>query len=384
MKDRLKIGYVLDDGLDKPDGVQQYVLQLGEWMSRAGHEVHYLVGETKRQDIKNLHSMATNIKVSFNGNKLTIPALSSKKKIKKVLAETDFDVLHVQVPYSPMMGARVIAQADKKTAVVGTFHVLPYGWISSVGSSLLGLALRFQNKKFDKVFAVSEPAQKFAKEKYKISSNIIPNFVDTSRYKSGGNKPGKKPLNLIFVGRLVARKGCGNLLKALSRAIESGEIDKTDVHLDICGGGSEKDELEKFCRDKSLDNVQFHGFVSEEEKVHLLSKADVAVYPAFGGESFGIVLLEAMASGCSVIGGDNPGYRSVLSNTPEALFDPADIPAFADILAKIINDREFREATRGKQQRLLAGFDMNNVADRVQKEYFGAKHARLNSKSTGV
>ena len=90
----LKIGFLLDTSLDPNDGVQQYVLALGEWLTKEGHDVSYIVGETKTRKINNLYSLAKNITVSFNGNKTTIPLPTSKKKIRKFLNIHDFDVIH--------------------------------------------------------------------------------------------------------------------------------------------------------------------------------------------------------------------------------------------------------------------------------------------------
>src|SRR4051812_47082988 len=91
-----KIGFVLDDGLDKPDGVQQYILTLGAWLSEQGHEVHYLVGQTNRTDIKNVHSLSKNIRVQFNGNRMSIPLPTSSRKLRSFLRAEHFDILHIQ------------------------------------------------------------------------------------------------------------------------------------------------------------------------------------------------------------------------------------------------------------------------------------------------
>ena len=108
---RLKIGFVLDDSLDVPDGVQQYVLTVGAWMKGQGHDVHYLVGQTDRNDIPNVHSMSKNIKVRFNKNRMTMPLPTSVKAIAAILQREQFDILHVQMPYSPFMAGRLIKAA---------------------------------------------------------------------------------------------------------------------------------------------------------------------------------------------------------------------------------------------------------------------------------
>ncbi len=375
---KLKIGFVLDDGLDRPGGVQEYVLGLGKWLSSRGHEVHYLVGKTKRTDINRVHPLARNIRVIFNGNRLSIPLLSSARAIKKLLADNNFDILHVQVPYSPLMGGRIIHFASKKTAIVGTFHILPYGPLASVGATILGLFTRWQNKRFSLFLAVSDPARRFAKDKFKISSTIVPNFVDTALYKPAKRSSGG-PIRLVFVGRLVERKGCGSLLKALAYAQEKSLL-KRKISVDICGTGPEQKKLTRFCQENDLNDVRFHGFLSDKDKIRLLSNADVAVYPANSGESFGIVLLEAIAAGCTVLAGDNAGYRSVLGTVSPSLFDPADIVSFARLLAKTINDDGSRNDLKQRQQVLLENFDIETVGRQIESKYFKAKHDKLKGK----
>src|SRR3990167_6303303 len=91
----LKIGLVVDDTLDKPDGVQQYVLLVGAWLSAQGHEVHYLVGQSSRTDLPNVHSLAKNVPVTFNKNKLTVPLPANKRRIQQLLEQEKFYILHV-------------------------------------------------------------------------------------------------------------------------------------------------------------------------------------------------------------------------------------------------------------------------------------------------
>src|ERR1700712_493953 len=98
----MKVGFVIDDTLDKPDGVQQYVLTVGRWLAQNGHQVHYLCGETKRGDIPNVHSLTKNAHVRFNGNQLSVPKPANAAKIRQLLDTQQFDVLHIQMPYSPL------------------------------------------------------------------------------------------------------------------------------------------------------------------------------------------------------------------------------------------------------------------------------------------
>ena len=133
-KNKLKIAFVLDTTLDSEDGVQQYILVLGNYFKLRGHDVHYIAGETHRTDIDNLHSMAKSMNVRFNGNKVIYPLPAKIGPIKKLLEKEKFDILHVQVPYSPLFAAKVVKYAPKTTAIVGTFHIFPFNKVAYFGT----------------------------------------------------------------------------------------------------------------------------------------------------------------------------------------------------------------------------------------------------------
>ena len=224
----LKIGLVFDDSLDRPDGVQQYVLTLGAWFAQQGHEVHYLVGETSRTDLSHVHSLARNMSVRYNGNRLTVPLPASSRAIKQLLAEESFDVLHIMMPYSPMMAGKVIKWAPKRTTIVGTFHILPQNRLVRWSTSLLGVWLGKTLARFDSVFAVSSSAAQFAESSFGLREvKVLPNVVDVPRFSQA--KPlaayaQDDVLTIMFLGRLVPRKGCIDLLKALREVRKASEL----------------------------------------------------------------------------------------------------------------------------------------------------------------
>lgn len=121
----MTIGYVIDDTLDKSDGVQAAVIDIAEHIRSLGHDVHYIVPSSSRNDLENIHSIAEIVKLKFNGNSIGTPLPASKKKIKQLLGDVEFDVLHVQMPYSPHFAAKVILMASPETTIVGTFHIPP-------------------------------------------------------------------------------------------------------------------------------------------------------------------------------------------------------------------------------------------------------------------
>lgn len=374
----MKIGYVLDDGLDKPDGVQQTVLALGKWMRDKGHEVNYLVGATYRNDLPGVFPLSTNLKVNFNGNTLSVP-LNGKKRVKEHFAKHKYDVLHVQMPYSPLMAGEVLKKCSHSTAVIGTFHILPYGMMSRIGSRLLALALKPTLKRFDSIASVSLPAQKFASKAYAVKSEIISNPVDISYYMPNAQKKVDQVLRILFVGRLVKRKGCMQLLKALDDLNKNGYL-PDNIEINICGDGKERVACEKFSKENSLKGiVNFHGFVSEDTKRAFMQQADISVFPSISGESFGIVLIEAAAAGGGIVlAGDNPGYRSVLGNIEGSLVNPTDITLFARQLKRYISSTSDRKKLYRKQQARIKSFDINLVGEQYLSLYNACKINRPN------
>lgn len=377
----LKIGFVLDDGLDKPDGVQQYILAVGGWLQQRGHEVHYLVGQTKRTDIKNAHSMSRNIKVRFNGNQLSVPLPTSRPKLRRFMDYEKFDVLHVQVPYSPFMSHRLIMAADPgRTAIVGTFHIAPNNPFVSIGNRLLGWWLHASLKRFDTMLSVSSTAAGFAESTFRVKSAISPNVIDYVRFHDA--EPLKEyrddRLTILFLGRLVPRKGCLRLLEAVSKLAQQEGIPGFRVL--ICGTGPLEQQLKKYISSHNLHGiVGLEGFISEEDKPRYYASADISVFPSSGGESFGIVLLEAMAGGHSaVLAGDNPGYRSVLVDRPELLFDPKSTDMLAGLLEKYLKDAGQRQSAKRWGADFTKRFDINVVGGQLLDVYAQALHKRRN------
>lgn len=343
----MKIGFVFDDTLDNPDGIQQYMASLAAYYTSEGHEVHYLVGQTSRTDIPNVHSMSRNIKVTFNGNRLSIPLWAPLRRVRELLKAEQFDVLHVQIPYHPLMAGRIIKAAPTETTVFGTFHVAPYSKLATTGSWLLGKWSRWSGSlaRFNAVVSVSPSAAQLASQTFDLKTEVVPNVFDYPRFHNATPLPQYDDdiRTIVFLGRLVKRKGCLTLLQAAYRLVTDGRKYPA-FRVVICGGGPLEPSLRDYvARHKLEDVVEFVGRVSEEDKPRYLASANIATFPSSSGESFGIVLLEAMASGkAAVLGGDNPGYRSVLGPRPEVLFTAKD----AHILAEKLSERLTNESLR--------------------------------------
>ncbi len=367
----MKIAYVLDDTLDKTDGVQQAVLTIARYMASLGHDVHYIVPETHRTDLPNVHVISRYIQMKFNGNSVRTPLPAPRRTIKKLLLQEKFDVLHVQMPYSPVLAGRVVRLAPASTVIVGTFHILPYNAFARIGTRLLGFWLRENLKKFTRFYAVSEPARVFMAQTCGVDGKVLGNPLNYQFFhsfaRSKETQPGKKS-TLVYVGRFDVRKGVLQLIKAYEAMAE-----REQCELIMCGKGPLLDEAVAYAQEKAL-SIQFPGFVSEEEKATYLANADIAVFPSLSGESFGIVLTEAMASGAGItLGGNNPGYASVLSHWPETLLDPSNIKVFAQKLDYFVRNTASRREIGDAQHTYVKEFDIAVIAKHLLEEGYVKK-----------
>lgn len=371
----MKIALVLDDSLDRPDGVQQYVLTLGAYLERAGHVVHYLCSQAERADVT-VHSLARNVGVSFNGNGLRVPLPTSRRVIRDLLDAQRYDVIHVQTPHSPLFAARVVDEARRLQArsvrIVGTFHILPDSTLAAWGTRALGKVLARNLRKFDAFCAVSAPAAAFAATAFGIEATVIPCPVDVTRFAADAAASARLPgsggrLVVAFLGRLVPRKGAHELLDAV---VLLPDRVRERIELRVGGKGPLAAALAEHVRELGLERVTFAGFVREEDKAAFYADADIAVFPATGGESFGIVLVEAMASGAGVVlAGANPGYLSVIGDRPEVSVDAADDVAFAAALERLIEDADLRANLHAEQAARVQQFDIARVGAQIERLY---------------
>lgn len=368
---KLKIGLVLDTSLDLEDGVQQYVMTMGEWLRRQGHDVHYLVGQTDSRSLPHIHSLARNIVVSFNGNRINLPLFASKRRIRALVQAHKFDVLHVQTPHHPLMAQRIVLAANRATAVVATFHILPYNFFVRMANRALAVLLRPSLKRIDQMLAVTPAAGRFERQTFGLQTKILPNVFDYPRYHDAEPFPSPMPkvATILFLGRLVPRKGCKTLLEAV--ALLAKQPDVPPFRVIICGKGPLEQELRRFATVNNIDDiVEFTGFVSDADKPRYYATADIAVFPSRGGESFGIVLLEAMASGRAVVlAGDNPGYRSVMESQSDLLFPPHDAQSLARKIKQLLNEPDIRQKYSSWSATYSQQFDVDHVGRQLETLY---------------
>lgn len=373
----LTIALVLDDSLDKTGGVQEYMLSLGQWLARQGHAVHYIVGATQRTDIPNVHSLSRNVRVKFNGNYMSIPLPANRRQIKSLLQKENFDVLHVQMPHSPWLAHRVMLAASSGTAVIGTFHIVAYSRLVTLATKMLAVWTRRSVTRLDALVSVSSAAQSYARQTYGTHSTIIPNAIDYYRFHQAAHLERTRALRILFLGRLVERKGCRYLLEAI-HVLQTQYSDVPHYEVVIGGKGQLEPELRRYVQAHGLaDKVKFLGYVSEDDKPGLYASADIAVFPSTGGESFGIVLIEAMASGrAAVLAGKNSGYDTVMAPQPELSFRATDSALLAQKLHWLLTDAAARKRLADWGMEYSRSFDVDTVGAAIVAEYTQALRKR--------
>ena len=368
----LTIGFVFDDTLDALDGVQQHIITIGTELVRRGHDVHYLVGETHHSPVPQTVSLARNVMVSFNGNRMRIPLPVRKREIRAALAHNNYDILHIQAPYSPLFGGRVLECAPQSTGVVATYHIAPIDRRARYGGRALGLVNAHSHRRVDEVIAVSQVAAQYAQFTAHTHGTIIANPVNVEKFATAAHRATRDAAHphIVFLGRLVPRKGAQLLLDALDYGERHGMFPMPGLHVTIAGDGPLMDDcVQRAARLRTP--VQFVGTV-DEGKADLLASADVAVFPAIGGETFGIVLPEAIASGAGVtLAGDNPGYRWTMRGDEDALFSvgPDHARVLAERITRALTDAPWARRLHARAEALLDRYNVQAVTDEVEQVY---------------
>jgi len=289
--------------------------------------------------------------------------------IKAVLGREEFDIVHLHEPFMPMLCSAVLRFSNAVN--IGTFHACQgkpgYNW----GKPISTWMIRRRCHKLDGKIAVSRPAMDYASKHVPGYYDIIPNGIDLEHFSSDVAPieefcDGK--LNILFLGRLEFRKGLNYLLKAYLEVKQ--EIPNS--RLIVVGPGTRlRKRYEKWVRRHHLeDDVIFVGFVSDADKPRYYKTADVFCAPATSRESFGIVLLEAMAVGKPVVATNIDGYASVVTDGEDGwLVPPKDSKRLAQVLISVLRDEALRQQMGAKGRLKAEQYSWEHIAQRVLDYY---------------
>ncbi len=289
-------------------------------------------------------------------------------RIKAMLEREDFDIVHLHEPMAGFVTLNVLSLAKSMPGTfIGTFHTYRGTRLYNIGG------VKLAQPYFDRLdgrIAVSPPAHQFISRHFPAPYEIIPNGINVDEFADARPLPelndGK--INLLFVGRLEKRKGLRYLLSAYSKL----KWDWPNLRLIVVGPGKPDDESYRIIAERGLQDVLLVGSVSAEMKARYYKSADIYCSPATGRESFGIVLLEAMAAGKPVVASDIEGYSSVLTDGHDGiLVPPKNDERLADAIEALLKNPARRAELAANGRRTVEGFRWERVAGRVM-EYYGS------------
>lgn len=349
---------------DVPGGVQSHVLQLAEVMHGLGHHVSVLAPSSPGAQLPDyVVSGGRAVPIPYNGSVARLrfgPA--THRLVKRWLADGDFDVLHLHEPNAPSLSMLALNIAEGP--IIATFHT---STTKSLTLTVFEPILRPMHEKIVGRIAVSDLARRWQMEALGSDAVVIPNGVDVAAFASaplldGYPRPGR---SVLFLGRFdEPRKGMAVLLRALPTLVERFP----EVEILVVGRGDE-DELRDDAGDLA-SHLRFLGQVDDAAKASAMRSADVYCAPHTGGESFGIVLVEAMAAGTAVVASDLDAFRQVLDDGRAGRLVPVDdAAALAEGLIEVLADDAVRERYVTAATHAVRPYDWSVVARQIMRVY---------------
>lgn len=364
----MKILLVSPFDIGHPGGVNEHVLQLDRQFQAMGHATRILAAtsmDAGELDDGHVYRLGMAMPLPSNGSTARITfSPFVLHKVKAFLDAGGFDVIHLHEPLTPMLPLATLLHS--RTVNVGTFHAarssnLWYHYTKAI------IDLFFA--KLDAVIAVSEASRSFVDEYFPADFQIIPNGISLADYRRDVEPipelmDGRR--NILFVGRYnEPRKGFRYLVRAMPMIL--GQF--SNARLVVVGNG-DPSRYERFLEQNGVSDVLFTGFVPYEMLPRYYASADVFCAPSTGRESFGLILLEGMASGVPVVAAANSGYSAVIDNGVNGvLTPPKDEHALAMGIVRVLADAEFRQRIVSNANEHVKQFDWPVVAERVMAVY---------------
>ncbi len=383
----MRIALVSPYDFPYPGGVTKHITNLAKSFRRCGHQVRIIAASSRDADevppdVIRISSFV--VPVRYNGSVARIsfsPRLA--RRVRALLRRETFDVLHLHEPTTPTLPWVVLRQAQKllpQTALIGTFHA--YRETPSLAYVCARPLFQRVVNCLDGRVAVSQVARDYISTYFPGSYRVIPNGVDVALF----GEPSLEPLsqfsnglNILFVGRLEPRKGFHYLIEAYARV----KATLPEARLLVVGPYTAEDRTpyERDVRRLRLRDVHFIGYVPDEELARYYQNSHVFCAPSTGFESFGMVLLEAMAAGTPIVASDIEGYRAVVSHQVEGLLvSPRDPGALADALIRVLQRPDLRRAMSVRGRATASHYAWDQVAERVLDYYCEVLERKLGTR----
>ena len=363
----MKIGLVSPYDYAYPGGVMAHIFHLSQHLIKAGHEIKIIAPLSSPPAIldKGFIRLGRSVPVPTGGSTARISlSVWLEPRIKRLLREESFDVIHLHEPLAPVIPLLILHLSQAVN--VGTFHAF-HG--SSRVYWLSKHMLRRSHDRLDGRIAVSSPALGFVSKHFPGDYRVIPNGIEFKRF----SKPARPlrdfqdgKLNILFVGRLEKRKGLRYLLGAYGKL----KWKHPNTRLIVVGPGNPEPEAYRFIAERNIEDVVLVGGVSYEDLPRYYQAADIYCSPATGKESFGIVLLEAMAAGKPIVATNIEGYASVMSHREEGLLvPPKNEEALEEALDTLLTDSALREEMGARGTQKAPHYDWEQVTARIIEYY---------------
>ena len=371
----MKVGLVSPYDFASPGGVTDHVRYLAAQLRRHGQEVRIFAPSSRADidfDTREFYRIGSPIPVPANESVARITlSFHLANRVAAIIEAERFDVLHFHEPLMPALPITMLQAST--TANVGTFHAFSH---SNIGYYYGRGILQPYLDRIHRGIAVSEPARTFFNRYFPdFPLRVIPNGIDVNVF-----KPGLTPIrhlrddsvNILFVGRLEKRKGLGDLL----RGYEFMKARIPQSRLIVVGDGPLRGRVESYVTRHRLPDVVLAGYVPDSVKPRYYNSADIFCAPATGAESFGIVLLEAMASGLPVVATEVPGYMSVLEPGRDSLtVRPKGWAELGAALIILARDADLRRRMGAYGHDKARRYAWEAVASQVIEVYEEARHS---------
>ncbi|MCK4396727.1 glycosyltransferase family 4 protein [candidate division WOR-3 bacterium] len=375
---RLRIALVTDVYYPHVGGIQEHIYHLGIELKKRGHHVKVITGSAGE------NSAPEGIDVIRIGRVIQYPANKSfskmtvgfgiASKMRKVFKKERFDIVHVHGALTPFLP--VYSHLLLNTTTIHTFHAQ---FETSAGYNIFKKLLQKCMKKIDACIAVSYAARNSIAQYLPGNYTIIPNGIDTERFNPKQKKlkkfKGKSPV-ILFVGRFEPRKGLKYLFLSFNQIIEK----IPDAILVVIGEGRLKDYYKSFLSKHALKNIFFEGKVSMEVIPSYFTTCDIFCSPSYTGESFGIILLEALSSGKPVIASDIPGYRTVIKDGYNGVLVPPREPsAITDAVLRITKEDILKKRLINNGLQSVKKYSWENVSLLIEDFYYKTFQKKRNN-----
>lgn len=372
----MKIAQVCPYDIYQPGGVQTHIRDLSFALKQVGHDVR-IIAPGVADDCSNAEGVfhaGKKRRLNFNKTNFEISiALGQEyQRLKQYLVDEAFDVIHHHTIWTPLLPFQILRLSH--AADVATFHDTPPdtfgGKVTRAVFRLISYRLL---PRLDGVIAVSSsPAGHLAPIPNR-QPNILPPSVDYSVFFNNVevfDQYRDDHVNILFLGRLEDRKGIMVLMKAFAKLCETGK----KARLLVAGDGEQKQEVLEFIAQNDLKNVEMLGRIAEEDKARWYATCDIFCSPAKYGESFGIVLVEAMASSKAVVAAANSGYSTVLRDKgAEFLTPPGDAEVLFEKLNKLVEQPELRKTLGEWGREEAKKYDIATLVPEFEKVYESAR-----------